>query len=221
MENELYREYKLKKHANYFVLPSYTFDKACNNAYADMARHVLHIVEKPLGEKSVRETAKEEAKNFLKVQLRVVRFKSQNDFDKWHTGTCRELIKIYKKNECFDENEQPSFTYGHAQKWLNMLFKYLYVYEYDDEFKDFFKDKTELIKLLHVPIDTKILEEAHKAFGLEKPNCGWSQMDENTYMDFQQKLKDKIMANSNPPYGEEDGRIPFYWELMVWSKPKN
>lgn len=47
MENELYREYKLKKHANYFVLPTYTFDKACNNAYADMARHVLHIVEKP------------------------------------------------------------------------------------------------------------------------------------------------------------------------------
>ena len=219
MENELYREYKLKKHANYFVLPSYTFDKACNNAYADMARHVLHIVEKPLGEKSVRETAKEEAKNFLKVQLRVVRFKSQNDFDKWHTETCNELITNYKG--CVDDKGRPSFTYGHAQKWLNMLFKYLYVYEYDDEFKDFFKDKTELIKLLHVPIDTKILEEAHKAFGLEKPNCGWSQMDENTYMDFQQKLKDKIMANSNPPYGEEDGRIPFYWELMVWSKPKN
>ena len=221
MENELYREYKLKKHANYFVLPSYTFDKACNNAYADMARHVLHIVEKPLGEKSVRETAKEEAKNFLKVQLRVVRFKSQNDFDKWHTGTCRELIKIYKKNECFDENEQPSFTYGHAQKWLNMLFKYLYVYEYSDEFKDFFRDKTKLIKYLHIPIDEKIFEEANKVFGLEKPNCGWSQMDENTYKDYQEGLIKNIIKNPNPPYGEEDGRIPFYWELMVWSKPKN
>ena len=27
MENELYREYKLKNHANYFVLPSYTLTK--------------------------------------------------------------------------------------------------------------------------------------------------------------------------------------------------
>ena len=160
MENELYREYKLKKHANYFVLPTYTFDKACNNAYADMARHVLHIVEKPLGEKSVRETAKEEAKNFLKVQLRVVRFKSQNDFDKWHTETCNELITNYKG--CVDDKGRPSFTYGHAQKWPNMLFKYLYVYEYSDEFKDFFRDKPELIKFLHVPIDKTIFKEAYK-----------------------------------------------------------
>ncbi len=217
MEN-LYLKYEMKKHANYFILPSYTFGKACDNAYADMARHVLHIVEKPFGDKSVRETAKEEAKNFLKVQLRVVRFKSQNDFDKWHTGTCRELIKIYKRNECFDENEQPSFTYGHAQKWLNMLFKYLYVYEYSDEFKDFFKDKAELTKLLHVPIDAKILEEAHKTFGLKKPNCGWSQMDENTYRDYQQELRNKITKNLDPPCGKEDGKIPFYWKLMLWSK---
>lgn len=120
-----------------------------------------------------------------------------------------------------DDKGQPSFTYGHAQKWLNMLFKYSYVYEYSDEFKDFFKDKTELIKYLHVPIDDTILEEACKDFKLEKPDRGWSQMNKNTCMAFQQKLKDKIMANSNPPYGEEDGRIPFYWELMVWSKPKN
>lgn len=216
MENELYREYKLKKHANYFVLPTYTFDKACNNAYADMARHVLHIVEKPLGEKSVRETAKEEAKNFLKVQLRVVRFKSQNDFDKWHTETCNELITNYKG--CVDDKGRPSFTYGHAQKRLNMLFKYLYVYEYSDEFKDFFRDKPELIKFLHVPIDKTIFKEAYKNFGLKKPNGTWSQMDGNTYKDYQRELRNKITANANPPYGEDDGRIPFYWELMVWHK---
>lgn len=92
------------------------------------------------------------------------------------------------------------------------------VYEYSDEFKDFFKDKTELIKCPHVPIADTILEEACKDFKLEKPDRGWSQMNKNTYMAFQQKLKDKIMTSSNPPYGEEDGKIPFYWELMVWSK---
>lgn len=46
-------------------------------------------------------------------------------------------------------------------------------------------------------------------------------MDENTHKDYQEGLIKKIIKNPNPPYGEEDGRIPFYWELMVWSKPKN
>lgn len=217
MENELYREYKLKKNANYFVLPSYTFDKACNNAYADMARHVLHIVEKePLEKKSARETAKEKAKNFLKGQLRVIRFKSQNDFDEWHTETCNELITNYKG--CVDDKGRPSFTYGHAQKWLNMLFKYLYVYEYSDGFKDFFRDKPELIKFLHVPIDKTIFKEAYKNFDLKKPNGTWSQMDGKTYKDYQRELRNKITANANSPYGEDDGRMPFYWELMVWHK---
>lgn len=50
----------------------------------------------PLKKKSAREIAKENAKNFLKGQLRVIRFKSQNDFDKWHTKTCNELITNYK-----------------------------------------------------------------------------------------------------------------------------
>ena len=46
MGKDLYVGYTLKKHANYFILPSYTFGKACDNAYADMARHVLHIIKK-------------------------------------------------------------------------------------------------------------------------------------------------------------------------------
>lgn len=215
MEN-LYSKYEMKKHANYFILPSYTFKKACDNAYADMARHVLHIRDKTDEEK---ENLRNAARDLLKNRFINLKFDSQSAFDEWHTETCNELITNYKG--CVDDKGQPSFTYGHAQKWLNMLFKYLYVYEYDDEFKDFFKDKTELIKYLHVPIDEKIFEEANKVFGLEKPNCGWSQMDENTYKDYQEGLIKNIIKNPNPPYGEEDGRIPFYWELMVWSKPKN
>lgn len=173
MEN-LYLKYEVKKHANYFILPSYMFGKACDNAYADMARYVLHITKKT--DKDKREL-RDIAECLFKRQLLKIKFDSQIAFDEWHADTCRALIKIYKKNKCFDKNRQPSLTYGHAQKWLNMLFKYLYVYEYDEEFKDCFKDKIELIKYLHVPIDEKILEEAHKVFKLKKPNCGWSQMN--------------------------------------------
>ena len=218
MGKDLYVGYTLKKHANYFILPNYTFRKACDNAYADMARHVLHITEKTDKDKR---KLRDIAECLFKKQLLKIKFDSQSAFDEWHTETCEKLIDIYRDNKCIDKNGQPSLTYGHAQKWLNMLFKYLYVYEYSDEFKDFFRDKTKLIKYLHIPIDEKIFEEANKVFGLEKPNCGWSQMDENTYKDYQEGLIKNIIKNPNPPYGEEDGRIPFYWELMVWSKPKN
>lgn len=173
MEN-LYLKYEMKKHANYFILPSYTFGKACDNAYADMARHVLHITEKKDKDKR---KLRDIAECLFKKQLLNIKFDSQSTFDEWHTETCEKLIDIYRDNKCIDKNGQPSFTYGHAQKWLNVLFKYLYVYEYSDEFKDFFKDKTKLIKYLHIPIDDTILEEACKDFKLEKPYRGWSQMN--------------------------------------------
>lgn len=211
----LYMEYKIKRNANYFLLPNYTFSKACNNAYADMARHVLHITEKKDKDKR---KLRDIVECLIKKQLLKIKFDSQSAFDEWHTETCEKLIDTYRDNKCIDKNGQPSFTYGHAQKWLNMLFKYLYVCEYSDEFKDFFRDKPELIKFLHVPIDKTIFKEAYKNFGLKKPNGTWSQMEGKTYKDYQRELKNKITANANPPYGEDDGSIPFYWELMVWHK---
>ena len=124
MGKDLYVGYTLKKHANYFILPSYTFGKACDNAYADMARHVLHIIKKTDKDKR---KLRDIAEYLFKKQLLNIKFDSQSAFDEGHTDTCRALIKIYKRNKCFDKNRQPSLTYGHAQKWLNMLFKYLYV----------------------------------------------------------------------------------------------
>ena len=65
----------------------------------------------------------------------------------------------------------------HHLRCLPLRLYWILVYEYSDEFKDFFKDKTELIKYLHVPIDDTILEEACKDFKLEKSDRGWSQMN--------------------------------------------
>lgn len=57
-------EYKIKRNANYFLLPNYTFSKACDNAYADMARHVLHIKDETDKEKeNLRDAAKDLLKN--------------------------------------------------------------------------------------------------------------------------------------------------------------
>lgn len=77
MEN-LYSKYEMKKHANYFILPNYTFRKACGNAYADMARHVLHITEKTDKDKR---KLRDIVECLFKKQLLKIKFDSQSAFD--------------------------------------------------------------------------------------------------------------------------------------------
>ena len=71
--------------------------------------------------------------------------------------------------------------------------------------------------MLHIPLDNKIIEKAEEDFDLQKPSCSWSRMDEKPYKDYQAELKKRVSSNAKPPYGNPDGKVPFYWELMVWS----
>ena len=205
----------MNKYANYFLMPPFVFEKACNMAYADMARHTLRIDNKSEEEKK---NLREGATNYLKGRCKALSCSSQVAFDDWHDETCNHSIEIYKDcKDCKDKTEKPSFCYGHAQKWLNMLFKYLYVYEFDDEFKDYFVVRSNLPGWLHIPLDNKIIKKAEEDFGLQKPSSSWSRMDEKPYKDYQAELKKRVSSNAKPPYGNPDGKVPFYWELMVWS----
>lgn len=206
----------MNMYANYFLMPPFEFKKACDKAYADMARHALRIDNKLGG---VKKSLRERATNYLKDRCIALSCCSQIEFDEWHNETCKHLIYIYKDiyKDCKETTEKPSFCYGHAQKWLNMLFKYLYVYEFVDGFKDYFVTRSDLPQWLHIPLDNKIIKKAEEDFGLKKPSCSWSKMDEKTYQEYQTKLKEKVRSNPKPPYGNPDGKIPFYWELMVWS----
>ena len=198
----------MNMYANYFLMPPFEFKKACDKAYADMARHALRI------DNSEKKSPRGKATNDLKDRCIALSCSSQAEFDKWHDETCKHLIEIYK--DCKDKTGEQSFCYGHAQKWLNMLFKYLYVYEFVDEFKNYFVVRSKLPQWLHIPLDNKIIEKAEEDFGLIKP-CSWSKMDETTYQKYQKKLKEAVWSNQKPPYGNPAGRVPFYWELMVWS----
>lgn len=73
----------------------------------------------------------------------------QTDFDSWHHRTCDALIDCYLSNEIL-------FTYGHAQKWINMTFKYLYMLEAVP--LDF------VLPFLHIPIDNIVLERAENSW---------------------------------------------------------
>lgn len=45
---------------------------------------------------------------------------TQSDYDVWHESVCDELVTYYSSIGI-------AFTVGHAQKWLNMMMKYLYI----------------------------------------------------------------------------------------------
>lgn len=64
----------------------------------------------------------------------------QNVFDKEHNRICEEIIKTY--------SEISEFTYGQAQKWLNMMLKYFLLTEGDSALKSY----------LHIPVDSYIMQ---------------------------------------------------------------
>ncbi len=71
----------------------------------------------------------------------------QEIFDREHSRICEEIIKTY--------SEISDFTYGQAQKWLNMMLKYVLLIEEDSVLKSY----------LHIPIDSYIMQ----AVGSDNP----------------------------------------------------
>ncbi|MCP9082289.1 hypothetical protein [Streptococcus sp. CF10-1] len=115
----------------------------------------------------------------------------QTDFDSWHHRTCDVLIDCYRSNGI-------RFTYGHAQKWINMTFKYLYMLEAVT--LDF------VFPFLHVPIDNIVLERAKKQLCIPRPSQVWSSWgDYAFYLQYQGYLRQRIGKGN-----------PLRWEFHNW-----
>lgn len=71
----------------------------------------------------------------------------QEIFDREHNRICEEIIETY--------SEISDFTYGQAQKWLNMMLKYVLLIEGDSVLKSY----------LHIPVDSYIMQ----AVGSDNP----------------------------------------------------
>lgn len=89
--------------------------------------------------------------------------KSQVDYSIWHNKICLYLKEQF--NEVTLVDGTPVFTYGNAQKWVNMTMKYLYIlaeifheYAHKCDFDQHFNRIQELYKDLHVPVDSYIIE---------------------------------------------------------------
>lgn len=190
---------QVNKYADRFLMAEVKiFEGAAHKAYADMARRTLRIKENSKERIALRKSATE----ILRQAVEDLKNDS-SDFPKWHEKSCNALIACYGGQ----------LSYGQAQKWLNMLLKYLYVYDVNG-YETLFSSR-EGIAALDMPVDSKVIEALHRKYNVKRPTAGWSVWDRNTYRAYQAAARSAL--HNAPDIENPDERLPFYWELIHWS----
>ena len=139
-------------------------------------------------------------------------------FDTWHESECAQIID--RMNAPYGDGKKgflkARFTYGQAQKWVNMTLKYLWLLHM---LPNGFSDAE-----LHVPVDSFILEalketqqfntEGNKITGSGESYYyngeAWSAISEpKNYKKLQDGIRD---------IAKKQGISPIQWEGPVWIK---
>lgn len=190
---------QVNKYADRFLMAEVkNFEGAAHKAYADMARRTLRIKENS----KERIALKKSATEILRQAVEKLKNDS-SDFPKWHEKSCNALIACYGGQ----------LSYGQAQKWLNMLLKYLYVYDVNG-YETLFSSR-EGIAALDMPVDSKVIDALRRKYAVKPPTAGWSVWDRNTYRAYQAAARSALQ--NAPDIENPDEEIPFYWELIHWS----
>lgn len=132
--------------------------------------------------------------------------KTREEFDTLHDAWCEDRICFFREH-LHPDRKAFVFTYGQAQKWINMTLKYLAVLGHPTV--------ADVYPYLHVPIDSIIYAEAeHPSAGITVPRppggTAWSRLTREQYRDYQQSLRTAIATHS-------DGLLaPLDWEAQAW-----
>ncbi len=114
------------------------------------------------------------------------------EYDEWHEALCKKIIATYQKKGF-------EFHFGQAQKWVNMMMKYLYVLQTPEVEK--------IIPLLHVPIDNYIYQQAEEELHVPRIDCCWSKIDSyEQYIDYQNAIRKAVET------------APLLWEFEAWQR---
>lgn len=164
------------------------YERSSNRAYLDLCRTLRpNGVDMTLHRNAVTNMLREKITSLLAYSV------DQISYDRWHKAICDELVEYFSTLDI-------GFTYGHAQKWVNMTMKYLYILD-EANFSDVFD-------FLHIPIDSIIIDLAASERSVSKPKFVWSKIpDYDTYFSYQTKLRDSIKDTS-----------PMRWEMKAWIK---
>ena len=187
--------------------------KCAEKAYLDLCRTIKFNTEN----KDTRKGAKQKICEMLVHEYDILENavkgsdEKQNAFDCEHKRICEEIINTY--------SEISELTYGQAQKWLNMMLKYVLMTAEDLALKSY----------LHIPVDSYIMQ----AVGSDNPKLNyclklecvpqkngtvgkynestskpWSKWDYEEYIAFQNCIRKAISESS---YSS-----PIEWENEAW-----
>lgn len=190
-------------------------EQAAKRAFRDAASRVLSIDE----EKVDKNALKNQGINILKESI-IEDFPDPakgEDYDKWHGGICTKLKTIYKDKTA----DGKKFTYGIAQKWVNMTLKYLAVFycifiqeKPDAEFCRFYSPIAEKYEqCFHAPVDRYIIQAGKKVCS-KVESLPWSKWEaeekewndeKDMYHSFEKELKEKL--NGTDSLLDWEGRV--------------
>ncbi len=177
----LYAYFKLDIHATEEEIVQKALDRAYSDATNEGAYNtrLYDDMKNPTdAEKKERKAASDQVRTHASEHIRallkgLVSCENENAFDKEHRKVCQALVKDYEKALGIRK-----FTYGNAQKWVNMTLKYLYLlggaYHACGCTKAFQTGINRCKAWLHVPIDSYIIEALYKEIDLPKRKDGRS-----------------------------------------------
>ena len=176
-------------------------EAASNRAYRDMCR-TLRFGVLPIDTKATTISNLIEAVNVIfKEEIPIINegsIANQEKFDKWHEQLCKNIKVLYNKKGI-------DFTYGQAQKWVNMTIKYLYMLEVEEYTFD------SIFEYLHIPIDKYIFEVVEKKLEIKRPVDAWSRWDKyEEYLKYQKDIRERIEKDKNIDVP------PLLWEFKNW-----
>lgn len=192
-------------------ISAYVEEAVVDRAYRDAASHVLS-----LKNKEKQSEAKDDAKKTIIDSIEELQ-ECKLNYNTWHEELCNKLVNMYSN---YEYNKGYEFTYGIAQKWVNMTIKYFYIvyflckacgYDNMDFQLKYGQMINKYIPDFHVPIDGYIIKVAKNDFGIGGGFDRWSKIDNyNDYIEFQRNIKkqDRFCNNSN--------YSPIDWESTAW-----
>ena len=179
--------------AAYFGDYSNVLKAASGRAYRDMNRTIRFNGLPDKKRLEMREKVNSVLEEEIK-RLTVESITNQETFDAWHYNVSDKIKSIYV-------DAGIKFTYGHAQKWINMTIKYLYMLGVNS-FEDVFE-------YLHIPLDNYVFDVAKTELNIPRPKTAWSSWDDydGLYLNYQKLIRQKM-----------DCVTPLRWEFRYWLK---
>lgn len=175
----------------YFGAYTNPYEAASRRAYLDMNRTLrfgnLEVVARKNTRNIIVELLETEIISIMKKR------RTQMEYDNWHQILSTKMIDEYDK-------QGVHFTYGQAQKWINMTLKYLYVL-CPDKVENNFPN-------LHIPLDNYVFSVAQKEFDIKYPTKPWSRWESyDDYMEYQKLIRNNLTDVA-----------PLSWEFVFWLK---